>query len=334
MPIKLPIDQIQSKAAMAFVKVIATAVLTAVAAWRLAYLFGLGMDFLGLLLYMSLPLIGFFLAGIACLTVIAWVVGMLSALAVLRLKLKGRWGTLVASGLVVLAFVATWARWLPWKPKESVAAWLVVNIGFLTVCLAPWILLCAAFWRLTRSLGPHRAGLLAWGTGIVAIAMLDLFRGEFLLNSDILIFFFVAGLARIVSLLAPWLVLDIPYPSTMDVRGSRSLVVAHGAILLLAIPFTWYAVSHGIGWARALVHSHLVPILGVWIAGICLLAFLGWLVKRGMAGFACALALIAILWLASAYMERARGPLRRIPPITSHSQNLLNHPNFLDFRSF
>jgi hypothetical protein len=333
--VKLPIDQIQRKAAVVFVKVIATAVLTAVAGWRLGHLFGLGMDILGLLLFLGLPLIGFFLAGIACLTVVAWVVGMLSALAVLRLKLKGRWGTLVAIGLAVLAIVVTWVLWLPLRPLESVAAWVVVMIGICTARLAAWIVLCAVFWCLSRLLGPHRSGLLAWGTGIVAIAMLDFFTGAFLPNSDFLIFVFVAGFARIVSLLAPWLVLDIAYPNTKDVRGSASLAVAHGAILSLAISFTWYAVSHGLGWARAAVHIHLLPLLGVWIVGICLLAFLGWLVNRGMARFACALALIAALWLASAYVERARGPLHRIPPSTSHSQNHLDHPNFSGaFRSF
>lgn len=293
MVVGLPSNRSQRKAVLLFMKVVVAAVLTAVVTWRLGLLLGIELNILDTLLLLGLPLVVFFIGGISCITAVAWVVGVLPALAVCHLKGKCRRAALIAGTFNALAIGVTWWQCPPEHSLLLVAVWVCAMIG-----------LSVAFWWLSRFLAPHRLGLAAWEMGVVFIGMLLVLVYLDAPERDLLILLFVAGFVWIVSLIIPRLVLGIAHATAMNGRRLAFLAVMHGAIVSLVVPFSWFAVARGIGWARAAVDIQLLPILGMWLAVACLLVFLGWLVDRGVTGFACAVVLVAALWLASAHVDR------------------------------
>ena len=289
MVLKLPSDNWQRKTVTILVKIIAATVLMAIATWRLGLLLDLELEDLHRLLLLGLPLIGFFVGGVLCLTAFAWIIGVFPALVMRRWNLKHKLAMALASTLVTLAIVITWSLWLPERPLQAML-WVAAMIS-----------LSAAFWCLSQHLRPHLLGLLAWEMGVAAIAMLLVLARSFD-DKNVLILVFVAGCAPVVSLFAPRLVTGITHPAT-DVNGWRwvSLSAAHGSCLSLVLPYIWFALALCVGSARAAVDVGLLPIIGVWIVVISLLASFGWLVHRSVGGFAFAVALVAILWLVSAH---------------------------------
>jgi hypothetical protein len=100
--VELPDDKAQRKAVIVFLKMISTAAFTAIATWRLGLLLGIEPDVLEKLLALGLPLVGFFLGGVFCLAVFAWIVGVLPALGMQHVHLQDKaaaslTGTLVST---------------------------------------------------------------------------------------------------------------------------------------------------------------------------------------------------------------------------------------------
>jgi hypothetical protein len=143
--------------------------------------------------------------------------------------------------------------------------------------------------------------LLAWESGVVVVFVFVVLAGAFVPGRDTITLIFVAGVVSILSLFVPRIVNREINPTTAA-GGMRwvSLVTLHGAVIALALPLLWDVIAPCVGWARAAVGIGLLPVTGVWIVIVFLLAALGLLVDRGIRGFACAAAFVGLLWIVSA----------------------------------
>src|SRR3989338_2340991 len=223
-----PSDNAQRKAVIVLVKVIAVTILTAVATWRLGLLIGIEPKILDDLLLLGLPLVGFFFSGIFCLAIVAWLVGVLPTLVILRLNLKGKRAAVFVSVLTAMAIVISWAM----QPEGFfllVVAYVAAIIGLTVVS-----------WRVSLFLWPRRFELLAWEAGVVSIAMLLVLSRTFVPTRDLPILLFSAVFVRIASLFTPRLTPAITNGSNREKRWLY-WAAAHGATISFLLPFTWFA---------------------------------------------------------------------------------------------
>lgn len=289
-----PSEKAQRKAAIVFLKIIAATVLTAIATWRLGLLIGIEPEILDDLLLLGLPLVGFFLGGVVCLVVVAWLVGVLPTLLILRLDLEAKQSAMFACLSSAIALAVGWAMH-PGGLVIPVMAYVAAIIG-----------LSVMFWSLSFLVWPRHFEFLVWEAGVISIAMLLVLSQVFWPMRDLPILIFAAVVARIAFLFTPRLIAPIASADTRRKRWVHGAML-HGAVVSFLLLLAWFAVAPAVGWARAAVDIHLLPILGMWVVIACLLAFLGWLVDRHLIGFACAVVLIILLWLVSARVASGNG---------------------------
>jgi hypothetical protein len=288
-----PTEKAQRKAVIVFLKIVAATILTAIATWRLGLLIGIEPEILDDLLLLGLPLVGFFFGGVVCLVVVAWLVGVLPTLLISRLNLSAKQYAMFACLFSAVAIAVGWAM----HPEGRV----ILVVAYVAAIIS----LSVVLWSLSFLMWPRHFELLVWEAGVISIAMLLVLSGAFAPTRDLPILIFAAVVARIAFLFTPRLVAPI---ASVDPRRKRWVYGAatHGAVVSFLLLFTWFAVAPAVGWARAAVDIHLLPIMGMWLVIACLLGLLGWLVDRHMAGFACAVVFIILLWLVSAYVERVK----------------------------
>lgn len=126
---RVPAGEVKHRSLIvAVLKMMATGILTAAVAWRLAAI-GLKPETFDTLILLGVPLISFFLCGVVLITAVAWVNGVLAAWFTLCIKIGGRQTIAVVSILGALAVILCSIEFPTFSLIQGAAA-----LGAIVVC--------------------------------------------------------------------------------------------------------------------------------------------------------------------------------------------------------